>query len=200
MSGQNDEKKPSSDFEFDQKAALEATGTQNPAVMYRLLNQTLMGLWFPEEESEEAAWEKLQSTIALLQAIKPTDEIEGMLAVQMVATHDAAMDCLRRATLKGQTSQARDLNLKHASKLFTIYARQVDALNKNRGKGQQKVTVEHVHVAAGGQAIVGSVAPAPKPAISGDQPEKVPNAIAHSATESFDANARPRKLVKQPKK
>lgn len=31
------------------------------------------------------------------------------------------------------------------------------ALNSHRGKGQQKVTVEHVHVHQGGQAIVGKV-------------------------------------------
>jgi hypothetical protein len=34
---------------------------------------------------------------------------------------------------------------------------QVEALQRYRGKGQQKVTVEHVHVNAGGQAIVGAV-------------------------------------------
>jgi hypothetical protein len=32
-----------------------------------------------------------------------------------------------------------------------------DPLNGHRGKGQQKVTVEHVHVHSGGQAIVGTV-------------------------------------------
>jgi hypothetical protein len=31
------------------------------------------------------------------------------------------------------------------------------ALNKHRGKGQQKVTVEYVNVESGGQAIVGNV-------------------------------------------
>jgi hypothetical protein len=40
---------------------------------------------------------------------------------------------------------------------MTLYAKQLEALNKHRGKGQQKVTVEHVHVAPGGQAIVGNV-------------------------------------------
>ena len=33
----------------------------------------------------------------------------------------------------------------------------LDALHRHRGKGQQKVTVEHVHVHAGGQAVVGSI-------------------------------------------
>ncbi|MBO0332611.1 hypothetical protein J0X12_03235 [Sneathiella sp. CAU 1612] len=34
---------------------------------------------------------------------------------------------------------------------------QMEALNKHRGKGQQKMTVEHVHVNEGGQAIIGTV-------------------------------------------
>jgi hypothetical protein len=33
----------------------------------------------------------------------------------------------------------------------------MEALNRHRGKGQQKMTVEHVHVHDGGQAIVGFV-------------------------------------------
>jgi glucans biosynthesis protein len=36
---------------------------------------------------------------------------------------------------------------------------QVEALQRYRGKGQQKVTVEHVHVHSGGQGIVGAVLP-----------------------------------------
>ena len=55
------------------------------------------------------------------------------------------------------TFEVRDNNLKHAAKLLGIYTRQWEALNKHRGKGQQKITVEHVHVHAGGQAIVGTV-------------------------------------------
>ena len=33
----------------------------------------------------------------------------------------------------------------------------MDALNRHRGKGQQKITVERVNVERGGQAIVGHV-------------------------------------------
>jgi hypothetical protein len=47
--------------------------------------------------------------------------------------------------------------LKHATKLMALYEKQHRALQKSKGKGQQKVTVEHVHVEAGGQAIVGNV-------------------------------------------
>ena len=52
---------------------------------------------------------------------------------------------------------ARSENLSQANKLSRTYTTLLEALNRHRGKGQQKVTVEHVHVHAGGQAVVGTV-------------------------------------------
>ena len=95
--------------------------------------------------------------LAALHGIEPRDELEGMLATQMVATHIATMECLRRAGLKEQNFEARTMNLQQANKLARTYAAQLEALNRHRGKGQQTMTVEHVHVNAGGQAIVGTV-------------------------------------------
>ena len=41
-----------------------------------------------------------------------------------------------------------------------LFTEQVEAMSKLKGKsGQQRVVVEHVTVAAGGQAIVGAVMP-----------------------------------------
>jgi hypothetical protein len=37
------------------------------------------------------------------------------------------------------------------------FANQTEALGRYRGKGEQKMMVEHVHVYQGGQAIVGQV-------------------------------------------
>jgi hypothetical protein len=50
-----------------------------------------------------------------------------------------------------------DLYLAQANKLSRTYATLLEALNRHRSKGQQKVTVEHVHVYSGGQAVVGMV-------------------------------------------
>src|SRR5262245_58343264 len=47
--------------------------------------------------------------------------------------------------------------LNQANKLTRSFSMLLDTLNRHRGKGQQKVTVEHVHVHSGGQAIVGNV-------------------------------------------
>ncbi len=100
---------------------------------------------------------RIQSAISMLQGIKPTDEVEGMMATQMVATHNVAMDCIFKAMIPNQTFEGRDQNLKHAAKLLSICLRQIEVLDKHRGKGQQKITVERVNVESGGQAIVGHI-------------------------------------------
>ena len=82
-----------------------------------------------------------------------------MLHVQMVATHEAALECYHRAALTEQTFAGRELHLKYGDKLVRSFAALADALNRHRGKDQQVVRVEHVTVEAGGQAIVGAVTP-----------------------------------------
>jgi hypothetical protein len=59
--------------------------------------------------------------------------------------------------IENQTLQGRQENLNQANKLSRTHAMLLETLNRHRGKGQQKVTVEHVHVHEGGQAIVGNV-------------------------------------------
>ena len=55
-------------------------------------------------------------------------------------------------TIPQQDAAERALN-----KLARTFATQMDALKRYRTGGQQKVTVEHVTVNEGGQAIVGAV-------------------------------------------
>jgi hypothetical protein len=80
-----------------------------------------------------------------------------MMAAQLIAAHNAAMECYRRAMIDQQNPEARRENLAHAGKLSRTFATLLEALNRHRGKGQQKMTVEHVHVHSGGQAVVGMV-------------------------------------------
>ena len=90
--------------------------------------------------------------------VQPRDELEGMLGAQMIATHNAAMECFRRAMMKEQSFEGRRQNLEFANKLVRFYTALLKALDRHRGKGQpQVVRVERVTVEAGGQAIVGAV-------------------------------------------
>ena len=92
---------------------------------------------------------------AVLLGMQPKGELEGMLAAQLIACHNAAMECYRRAA--DSKLPVRDYHLNQANKLSRTYSTLLETLNRHRGKGQQKVTVEHVHVHQGGQAIVGHV-------------------------------------------
>jgi hypothetical protein len=97
------------------------------------------------------------ATVVALAAIRPKDELEAMIAAQLLAAHNATMECYRRAMIPEQTFDGRSDNLNQANKLSRTYAVLLDALNRHRGKGQQKVVVEHVHVHPGGRAVVGMV-------------------------------------------
>lgn len=114
-------------------------------------------LWLPRSLSRKEREAAINAAIAALEGLAPRDEAEGLLAAQMVATHHAAMECYRRAMIEGQSFAARESSLKHAIRLTKAYTDQLAALDKHRGRGQQKITVEHVTVQSGGQAIVGSV-------------------------------------------
>jgi hypothetical protein len=121
-----------------------------------IANQAMQTIWGKNSDQEER--NNLRSaTIAGLIGINPNDELEGMMAAQLIACHNASMECYRRAMIGEQTFEGRRENLSQANKLSRTYAALLEALNRHRGKGQQKVTVEHVHVHQGGQAIVGNV-------------------------------------------
>ncbi|WP_373089332.1 hypothetical protein [Sneathiella sp.] len=141
------------------------------AVEREKLNEIASLLWLPEDMDEAAKNARIIKAVDLFESIKPADGMEAMLAVQMVGAHEAAMECLRRAMVPGQTFEGRANNLGHAQKMMSLYARQLAALDKHRGKGEQKVTVKHVHVASGGQAIVGNVE-----AGTAAEPESAPSA------------------------
>jgi len=121
-----------------------------------LFNQAIGGLWMAHSEEEERDRQRTATLLALA-AIGPTDELEAMMAAQLLAAHNATMECYRRAMLPEQTFEGRSEALNQANKLSRTYAMLLEALNRHRGKGQQKVTVEHVTVHSGGQAVVGMI-------------------------------------------
>jgi hypothetical protein len=100
----------------------------------------------------------VNAALAVVDGLKPQNEIEAMLALQMAATHALAMKfgALLNSgaveTIPQQDSAALTL-----SRLQRAFTTQMDALSNMRRGGRQKVVVEHVHVYPAGQAIVGNV-------------------------------------------
>ena len=128
-------------------------GTCDPAFMSGIQGH-MAAIGTPGAKIDEGASNFLLSVV---RGVQPRDELEAMLAVQMGAIHQATMMMARRLnhveTIPQQDAAERALN-----KLARTYTMQMEALKRYRTGGQQKVTVEHVTVNAGGQAIVGAVA------------------------------------------
>lgn len=130
----------------------QAFGSKSNVFVEGLVSQ-IVNISSQGAKPDEKAMTYVASMIA---GIQPRDEAEAMLAAQMAAVHNASMTFARRlahvTTVQQQDSAERAFN-----KLCRTYAAQLEALKRYRTGGQQHVTVKHVTVNEGGQAIVGNV-------------------------------------------
>jgi hypothetical protein len=113
----------------------------------------IVNICAPGKEPDDRA---INFVLSVIGGIEPKDQIEAMMAAQMAAIHSATMTLARRLSkvdnIPQQESASNALN-----KLARTYANQMEALKRYRTGGEQRVTVSHVTVQDGGQAIVGDV-------------------------------------------
>lgn len=94
----------------------------------------------------------LNAMLAMVAGASAEDAVQSALATQMAATHDAAMQMLRRTGASEFSDQMATCgNL--AVKLMNAFTRQAEALAKLQRGGEQ--VVKHIHIDnRGGQAVV----------------------------------------------
>ena len=136
----------------------EALGTADADLQGHLLMQVVNTF---REVSADGAGTEAQAAAAnkvipILSGIQPQDEIEAMLAVQMIGVHNMAMDYIGKAT-RTERVDFMSTYMNGAAKSLRTFVAQMEALKKYRSGGQQRIVVEHVNVSEGGQAIVGVV-------------------------------------------
>ena len=142
------------DSDAADKVLQKATGSEDLLIAQLLLGQAYNTYNVVSPDKEKA----INTSLALLQDMEPQNATQALLATQMIATHNLAMEVMRRAGLDNQTFAGVDANINRANKLLKVFVSQAEALQKLQGKsGKQKMTVEHVHVNDGGQAIIGTV-------------------------------------------
>jgi hypothetical protein len=143
-----------------EKVWADAAGVSDGKLAQLIVNQmNALEVWGLAENRVD----RLMNAAMALREMKPANVTEALLAVQMFGVHNAAVLFLRRATLEGQTFEGADANVGRATRLLRLFNEQLAAMAKLKGKtGQQKVTVEHVHVHSGGQAVVGVVEGSPE--------------------------------------
>jgi hypothetical protein len=131
----------------------------------RMATQMANALVWPKPKDET---EVLIKAIRALAEYAPKNVIEASLAAQMTATGEAALLFRNRATIPEQPTDNIDRSVLRATRLMRLHLEQIEAMQKLKGKvGQQRVTVEHVTVQAGAQAIVGAVAAGPGRGVGG---------------------------------
>jgi hypothetical protein len=99
---------------------------------------------------------ELDTVIAIVSGQRPKNELEAMVICQMAVTHALTMRSFGNLNRSNEIQQ-QDSNALAIARLTKAFTSQVDALAKLRRGGEQRVVVEHVHVHAGAQAIVGTV-------------------------------------------
>jgi hypothetical protein len=98
----------------------------------------------------------LNFMLSVIKGLEPRDQLETMLAAQMAAVHVASMTFARRLAHVEEIPQ-QDSAERAFNKLTRTFAMQMEALKRYRTGAEQKVTLQHVSVADGGQAIIGNV-------------------------------------------
>ena len=139
------------------KDALERIfGTKHPEMVEGLVSHCLKVLKSTEASDDYEANDERMFMFAAIAEIEPRDGIERLLAVQMAATHVAMVRSGRWLASADRVDQV-NAHYSGYTKLARAYTAQMEALRKHRSGGKQTVTVQHVNVEDGGQAIVGNV-------------------------------------------
>ena len=131
-------------------------GTHDSDLIDKISDQ-IIGVCFRDGEVSEVKIREANATLAAITEMDPQDPTELMLATQMTTVHNTVMSVFSRVLKADQPIELAEFYINSATKLMRTYTAQIEALNKYRAKGQQKITVQHVNVNDGGQAVIGDV-------------------------------------------
>ena len=144
-------------IELSQEGALcRIFGTHDETQAKILLSHCLKALKGDEADDALPANDERTFMLSVIHDLAPRDAVERMLAVQMAVTHVATIRAGRWMATSDNLSQVQ-AHYTGFNKLARTFAAQVEALRKHRTGGEQRVTVQHVNISDGGQAIVGNI-------------------------------------------
>ena len=154
---------------------IETPGCGKDEVIDWLLNrQVRSAVQIPGDASRRQLQdlrEKQEALSTLAAAIETKDPIDKMLRTQMSALHNCAMQSVALASLATDVV-SRDRHLNTFVKLSSTFVKLECAYTQRNRKIEQKVTVEHIHVAPGGQAAIGTFEASSQPSTPHKQPPK----------------------------
>ena len=116
----------------------EALGAPDSDLQQSLLDQVMLtfeGAASSNGQNQGRAVESCNIALAILNGIRPLNEIEGMLAIQMIGVHNMAMEMLKRAMREDQNSDAKQANVNQATKMLCGMK-----LQQSEEQGETKIT------------------------------------------------------------
>ena len=131
---------------------METFGSQDPDFVFELLRQvanTTPNSRFADERG-------IKFMMSVIRGHKPRDQTEAMIGAQMAAVHSAMMTAANRLA-HAETLAEMDSAERAVNKLGRTFAALVDTFKRYRNGAEHKVTVQHMSIAEGGQAIVGNL-------------------------------------------
>jgi hypothetical protein len=107
----------------------------------------------PHEGLDEGT---LNGAIALIASMKPKDELEAMLAVEIAMVGFAGHKLLRQSQHHLDEAHITVYG-GYALKLFRLQLQMIETLDRHRRGNRQTVEVRHLHIHSGAQGVVGIV-------------------------------------------
>jgi hypothetical protein len=170
-----------------QMLLMDALGTGDLDFYHGLIDQLASACSQGHQINEHS----LNFMLSVVKGVQPRDQLEVMLAAQMAAVHMATMTFARRLAYVENVVQQESAE-RAFNKLTRTFTTQMEALKRYRTGGEQKVTVQHVSVSEGGQAIVGNVTQAAH--------ETAPEKTAKAMPALTDAQQTPMTIVGEPER
>ncbi|MEQ1560693.1 MAG: hypothetical protein ABL933_17370 [Methyloglobulus sp.] len=127
--------------------------------------------------------------LATIRGFEPKDQLEVMLASQMTAIHNAIM-LLNKQLLTVSTTLEQESAINSLAKLNRTFTAQVEAIKRYRSTNEQKITVQHINVNEGGQAVIGTIERG-----STQKPEESHGSITHEPSQALPCNIQADKIT-----
>jgi hypothetical protein len=147
------------------KEVAQANGEAVPPQRENFLYDTLT---VPDLAAVEASFERSRllteqgadvaaMALDVVNAIQAGNSSEKMLAHQLAAMHRVAMEMIGSVVPHSRDAAIQNRRLNAAVRCMTAYQQGLLTLRKLRLGGPQRISIQHIQVREGGQAIVGDV-------------------------------------------
>jgi len=132
---------------------LQSVGFQDQRVAAVIVEQSdkLQASWSFGERQD------VLTLFTMMREMKPETVTQALLALQMVAVHQAALASLCKAG-PYVPAEGPDIHMDRAIRLFRLFVELTSAMAKQKDSSiKQQMIVKHIHISEGGQAIVGPI-------------------------------------------